>query len=444
MAHTESTPSRPLVASDRLVAVIAFVLIVLATCPPARAISSYSYVYIGFMVLWCFVAFLARPSFFLRMKYPMTAALVFCLYTSVVPYLFGNGMIGNRFLSLGSIPLFYWIYRYHAEHGLGLVNRTLALWSMPLVIFVSLRTGWALLASPWIARSIKSGGEYSASLLRQGIGGYEFIYMFVFIVVLLFFIALNGQRLRLPPAWRAAVVALFLVFTLVVILSNYFLALILILLAVAIQLATGKKPALTLGVFALLWICGRPLALFALDAATHVLPQGRTAERLELVRGGMMGRLGGEETLNSRQEVLEASFKGWAEHPFLGIITQPIRTSGGFITGFGQHSQFVDTFALFGLPIGLLQLYFILHPLLTRARRCPPLRGLSWSMAVTVPVLFTFDNVTGPIAFSFFFLYPVVYEWLELRLASGTPPADKSSLTALSLSPSTQGSSPPS
>lgn len=101
-------------------------------------------------------------------------------------------------------------------------------------------------------------------------------------------------------------------------------------------------------------------------------------------------------------------------YPIFGIIQTKLNYSGGYLVGFGQHSQFLDVFALFGFGIGSLQVYIFLQPIFKRFKNIDnTYSGMSILLLFLIVILFTVNNVTPSIGFAFFFIFPTVYDWKQ-------------------------------
>ena len=104
-------------------------------------------------------------------------------------------------------------------------------------------------------------------------------------------------------------------------------------------------------------------------------------------------------------------------NPIFGIIFYPLATNhSGQLIAFGQHSQIIDTFALFGFPLGLLQLYIYTKPFRDRItygyRKYNILTILIMISFLCVSV---FNNVTASIGFAVFFIYPTINELINKK-----------------------------
>ncbi|MBA4294356.1 hypothetical protein C0431_15460 [bacterium] len=395
----------------------AFLFVLMNIFPPFKSIPGYNFVTLLPLLLWVACAFLQNPAFFtIFSKNPLHRQVVifFAAYTILIPYLFGNGIIGNRYLVFAQLLSFYFIYQYNRYYGYERSSFRIVMWSLPFVLITSIITFYSLRTNPWLARSIKSSGEYSAQVQSQGFGGYEFIYFLVFICILILFIALNRGFISLSRTKQLFFGIILLQLFSTVLYANFFTALVLFFIAATILILIRKS---TMGVkltwifmAILLLIQGKALFFMISNWLIANLNAGRTAERLIEIQLKVLGTGGQESLLSERAPVFQASIDAFLDNPVFGMMTTQLSYDGGFLTGFGQHSQILDTFALYGFAIGLVNLYIISQPFLTRMKSHPYLFGLNVAMLISVLILFTSNNVTPSIGYAIFFIYPVIYD----------------------------------
>ena len=81
---------------------------------------------------------------------------------------------------------------------------------------------------------------------------------------------------------------------------------------------------------------------------------------------------------------------------------------------FGQHSQVLDTFALFGIFIGILQLYILFKPFHIYLKDANIYLS---SFAEVVVLLFfiqvTINNITPSIGFAVYFIFPTTFNYIK-------------------------------
>ena len=408
----------------------AFYLAVSSVFPPIRTMSGYNVFSIIVMFSWIACAFVAKPTFFtIFAKDPLHKQVVifFVAYTTIVPYLFGNGIIGNRYLTYGQVLIFYFIYQYNRTYGYKNSSKTIIKWSVMFIITTSALTLFGLINNPYLSRSIKSSGEYTTSLQSQGIGGFEFIYFSVFLATTLFFLIINKNSLDLQLHKKIAIYSLFTLTVFTVIYSNYFTALIMLtmsLLILVITKANAVSRIITLIIGAIVLVQGKSNSIGVINWASNNLSSGKTLDRVLLIQADLMG-FGNESLLSGRIPTFEESWNAFLNNPFFGIALNKIEFDDGYLKGFGQHSHFLDTFALYGLFIGLIGIYIIAQPFLKRMKVHTALFGLNVSILASVLMLFSANNVTPSIGYAVFFIYPVLYDWQVDRTKAKTKENEK-------------------
>lgn len=371
------------------------------------------------IIIWIAGAGATHPTFFFKSP-ARILMLFFIAYTSITPYLYGNGVIGNKYLMLGQIFIFYFIYQYNRKHGFEKSSQFIIKGTVPFIIYVIIKT----LLSPNMSRIIKSHGDTTMTLRVQGIGGYELIYFLVFISIILFFLITNRKTLGLSVKITPLLFFLFLLSITTVLFSNYFTAL--VMLAVSFSCILIAKKSFFQKIFflylGLVFIFfSQDICLYGIDKLTNLLGDGLTANRLIELKPYLMGYSkvaaddGIVKSFLDRVACLELSWITFSKHFFLGMIFSPIEQSEKILFGFGQHSHFLDTFALYGIFIGTLNFYLILHPFMARMKKNSVLFSVNLSILLSVLILFFMNNATPSIGYAIFFIYPCVYDWLLKR-----------------------------
>lgn len=365
--------------------------------------------------IWVLIALLMRPAFFINLKLEVFIIILFVFYTVLFPYLFGNGIIGNRYLDFGVSLFFYIIFIYNETYNFTNSSRTIVFWTIPFLLYTSLITLVGLLDNPYLARSIKTKGDYSTSLRIDGVGGYELVYFLVFISIILFYLILNGKIYGIKKVPRFMLFLLLTIFTVTIILSNYLTALVMLFMSFLIILITKSKNLLFkfivtfTGIVILIFI--EKIILYIFNLLIDILGSGSIVYKLNILKANIMGTSNVSIT-SDRFTRLSLDIEAFKENPLFGIIVKPIQSNGDFLVGFGQHSQFLDTLALFGLFIGLLNLFIVLSPFFIRLKTSTNIKGLSIAMLFSVIIIFSMNNITHSIGFAIFFVYPVVYSFL--------------------------------
>ncbi|MDQ6418673.1 O-antigen ligase family protein [Paenibacillus sp. LHD-117] len=405
----------------KLSVVAAFIYMLLCVFPPTRALPAYTWVALFMAGLWALIAFISRPGFFTIFGDKPVHRLVimgFVLFTTIFPYLFGNGVIGNRYLLFGQLLAFYFIYQYNKKYGMESANESIVRWSLPFIGITTVITLFNIVDNPWLARSIKSSGEASAALQARGIGGYEFIYFLTFVCIMATFMWMNKKSLKLTNRVSLGILIFIILGMLTIAFSNFFTALSIYAIATTVIVITRMAGlvARTLALLGSLLLLLNWQGIFL--AATNFLIDnlnGRTVERIMSIQSTVINGSAQEGLFAERLPVYEQSWNAFVDNPFFGVVVNQLEFSGGFLVGFGQHSQFLDTFALYGFIIGCVNIAIVLYPFITRFTKDRMLTNLNITMILATVLLFTMNNVTPIIGFAVFFMYPVLYDFIKKR-----------------------------
>lgn len=384
--------------------------------PPLRTIGNNSILCASFLMIWLLISFIQKPSFFLVMPKRRFIAFSFAIYTFVVPYLMGNGIIGNRYLSLSFISFGYIIYEYYKSSGKSKLIGTLIKLTLPFAFVTTFLTAMKLVENPFLSRSIQSTGEYSLALQRQGIGGYELVYFLVFIGIIILFISFISRRIL----FKTLLFTTFLLIFFVVILSNYLTAVIVLILSsttLIILYFSHKTNAIPLigfwvGVSAFLVLTGRSFADSLINTYLDFYGSGRVGIILSNVRDSLISGMS-NEFLVDRWPTLISSILTTIQYPFFGLISTSIGNDNRFFERFGQHSFFLDTFALFGVFIGCIQIYLVLVPF-NQNRFTGIKKVCSFPILIATLSIFLFNNATVSTAFAISIIFPYIVDNIEL------------------------------
>jgi hypothetical protein len=381
---------------------------------PIRTIPYFNIITAILVFTWFVLIILDDPKFlFLPTTYNFIV-YVFIFYTILFPYLFDNNVISNRFWGLAQIPIFYIAYQNNKQKQKQRINNLIIFCSIPFIIITSLITINAYTFDPFISRKIKST-ELGYRYMEIGIGGYEFVYFLVICVVILLYIVFNN-RFKLKKSSRFLWFFLLILFSINIIMSNYSIALYLILISFTIRLfikARNKKSTLyyALTSFLIIIILSQLFIIDLLNLLIYLSGNSLNASRFFELKQFISG-IGISDSIEARFDRWLESLITFIHYPFLGIVQTKLKYSGGFLVGFGQHSQFLDVFALFGFVIGLLQIYIFAQPIFSRFKNFDnSYSGLSIQLFIVLFILFTINNATPSTGFAFFFIFPAVYDW---------------------------------
>lgn len=393
--------------------VMIFFLALSSVFSPIRALPFFNQFWAICIIGWFVFTFLENPYYLLIPSRHRFAIYVYLSYTIVLAYIAGNGSIGNRFFELSQLPLFYMAYEKNKLSGRNKDNILIIKLVAPFVLITSFITIMAYSSNPYISRSIKASGE-GVEYLKQGIGGYEFIYFLVILVPILLFVLFSRNH-SVNKKYRFLGIGCGLLFGINIVLSNYSTAFFLLILGIFMKLFFNRIKYSNIFFYGLIliivMISFQPLMTFFLDTLIEILGNSNNISRVleikELLLSGDSGI-----SIEARNETFMESFNLFLQYPMFGIVTEPIsHNMYGEIIGFGQHSQVLDTFAMYGLIIGLLQFYVYLYPLVARLKYAKGLiSGFSLTILIIFLILITINNATPSIGFAVFFIFPTLYD----------------------------------
>lgn len=395
--------------------VLLLVLFLELVFPPITQFANSSVIMLGCTFLWVAFSFLTDRKFYLNSN--IHRFYLFFLYALMIilPYLLGYPVIGNRYSSMAIVIFGNVIYEFYKEHG-KIENLKRILFVVALFALITLGITYInLLINPYISRSIKSEGEYSASLAARGIGGYQFIYFVSAAAIPVLFVVLKAKK----KVYRIISLALYILSVLLIVKSNYLTALLLtigcsVILLIA-HLWSGKKAIhkFLLCVFGIVCI----VCLINIDAILRsiasFLPE-RISRVLITDDAGAIESIV-DEFFADRFPTIKESIDAFFAHPLLGLIgSGGIGFSENYLTGFGQHSYVFDTFALYGFVIGIINIFAILKPFKRNGRWVKTNLALTIAMSIFTMLIYIVNNATASIALAICIIYPFIRdEFLE-------------------------------
>ena len=378
-----------------------------------------------FNLLWPVLLMILVVSIFLTSKRSrilkpgrLTFFIVFyIIYTVGISFLSGNLSIANRFIELSQIPIFYLAFEHNRKLGRNMNNFRIIKLLSPFIILTCILTLKEYTINTYVSRLIKTGTIEGKEIMQSGVGGYEFIYFIVFIFSVLIFtfrsidVGKHGRKLKL-------IMGLLILLTgYTIVLSGFATALFLIFLAILFR-TLGKTFNLSklfknISKIILLFVLLYLGFYFFIDDFLALLGDKNANKILEILEFFNSNTLGVNS--EARLNVYQESISIFINNPIFGIIFYPLAVNSfGELIAFGQHSQIIDTFALFGIVIGLLQLYIYVKPLKDRITI-----GLKKYdiFAITIMISFlivsVFNNVTPSIGFAVLFIYPTISEVMK-------------------------------
>lgn len=403
---------------DYYVALLIIFCTVSSVFPPLRIIGSNAIICFSAILMWIVLTFLMNPSFYIKVPIRRAICLFFMFYTFLVPYLFGNGTIGNRYVSLSLLTFGYTIYEYYKSLGKVKIVGFIIMTTLPFAAVTVIRTAFGLISNPYLSRSIISSGEYTYSLLKQGIGGYELIYFLVLFSLIVLFFVFTLKRILLKILFTIIYIISFIV----ILMSNYLTAIIVLIfssfLMLILKSMTKKNQVISISIWLwisiLLLLTSREIFSKLIDIYISIFKSGRVTNILSEIRFSMISGVG-NEFFADRWPTILSSILATLKHPILGLTATTITKNLGFLEGFGQHSLVFDTFALFGVFIGIVQIYIILLPF-NKDRFVGVKKICSIPILLAVIFILFFNNATSSIAFVTCLVYPYVSDNVKTKI----------------------------
>ena len=413
------TISRKNTYTNTLLDFVLVLLIALIFVPQFKFLSAYNYLCLFVSVLWCVLAFSQNPRFFLGTSKYFSVSVLFFVLVIAVSFIADNQLLINRYSSFIIIPLFYWIYEYNAIYRSLKSNIKNLFFSLLFILYTSIQTTLVLILNPFAARSIKTSAEETGDLISDGVSGYGLIYAVVILVIVLIPMILDGKKLGLSFLGKIFILVLGGSFLYLIILSNYFTALIVTIMAILsiIILYRNRKMLLMLIPLSLIYFMfQKDINLTVIDSiSSFVQTDGLTHKRLQEIKAGL--ETGSKtESVDSRTGVINQSLELFSEYPILGYANKPVDRFD--LNKVGQHSYVFDTYALFGLFLGTYSLWIMWLPFHYRIKSNfgYKLKVFSWTVGFAFMILIIINNLTPTMGFAAFFVFPTVFDYINRKV----------------------------
>ena len=261
----------------------------------------------------------------------------------VFAYLLSSPEFGNRYLHVSGMltyPIFYeTIIR---KEYIKKASILLVLFSI-LICFLTIRGIWE---QPYAARMADS----SSDLQTQGVGSYIFVYAIVLGSIILVCDLLNNKNSKRLLVSKVVTVILF---SFLILKANFVIAIIVMILGYShafifrkIRNGLLKRVfVILLGLLIILFLIN-PLLSFLSSVLIKILPQTGRLAFLSANNTNNLLKSIIEEFRSDRLPTMQASLDAIRQYPLFGVIASK--------ANFGEHSTILDTFAIWGVPIGLV------------------------------------------------------------------------------------------
>lgn len=367
---------------------------------------------IGVLLLavgWCATTFLLSDSHVVGLDgLWMSSYAVIMLFS----YLLYGRVYANYelYYFVSMVMLFflpYYMFRFYSRRGENAFLGKLAVVALVFMLVGALTSSYYTYLKPGIMKTISQALDTEFVEYRKvGIGSFGFIYM-----TMLMLIALIGQwkRRQKMPVWMHILTIVFFVAGVKCIIDSTFTTALLLLVvgALLILITSRKNPLFNVITYILILV-----AVILLDRAigTYLanvtLPSRDVTIRLNEIGQFLLGEEAGEN-MESRQYYLTRSFQCFARYPLLGynFAATPEISSG-------NHSQWIDMFAIYGLIGGIPLLATIVTKLRRTAEHAKkeigyPYFGVVLFIFIVYGFLDPFLNLYN-IGFAMFLLIPAI------------------------------------
>lgn len=404
--------------SIKIVDVVLLVWFLLLFVPQAMLIPNYNYLWLGCYVFWFIIVLLNINKVQHKDRSIFYIFVGFLLFVVSECLILDRSEVLHNQIDQSQVLFMFFVFCYYkSRQALERLYRVVLL-SSPFILYTLIVTISAVLVNPYAARiGYDATDVYDRHALVLGIGGYIFVYMSLMLSIVCFYSAMS-----ISSRYRIKVVLCLLSFALLaslVILSNYFTATIILVLAVIGFWAFKNKKRLMPYLILLLLIMPiyKPIMGTLLDGiAIVVQEEGRSKERInDLKRSLYYGE--SSETLETREEPTQISINTFKKHPILGAVASSDLDNGdaGVI---GKHSVVLDSIATFGLFVGGFYIVLLMMPfihLYSHTTRYKRKVGVVL-FALSYLMLMYNNNLTGAMGFVVYAIFPMsLCFWDELE-----------------------------
>lgn len=394
-------------------------LLALTFIPQLRIFSFYNYLQLFVGSSWFVVAFISNHSFFLSRNGYFWKSTLCILIMILIPFLFSNQTMVNRAANIAVVFIYYWIYNYNSTYRGITSNLRVIIISLPMILYTTINTIRELLVNPYASRSIKTTVNETGDLALSGIGGYGLVYSVVIIVFILIPIIFERKKLGINFWGVSVIIGLIMLFIYLVILSNFFTALLLVMAGVVsmILLYRSKSMLFLIVPFTLAYLpLQKDINMAVIDTICDFSQEnGKTYLRLQEIKSEIL--LGGNtESVDSRSDVTKTTIDLFSEYPILGYIAGAGEEFN--LQRVGQHSTVLDAFAMYGIFIGSFFLWVMWLPFkycLSR-RISYRMNVFSWIVGGSFIVLITANNITPSIGYAAFFVFPTIFDYINKKI----------------------------
>jgi len=119
------------------------------------------------------------------------------------------------------------------------------------------------------------------------------------------------------------------------------------------------------------------------------------------------------ESIAERLKSFTYSYNAFINYPIFGSLTASVDDIYNYVEKYGNHSTLLDTFAFYGVGIGLLITFIYFKPILDRIKAGQQdTLELSVLIGILLLIIISINLITASIGFAVFFIFPTVYDFI--------------------------------
>ncbi len=407
--------------SFKIVDYVLLLWIILWVAPQSALLPFYNLTWLTCYAFW-FVVVIKNLKFFSSKEQNAFVLYVICFSIIILESLLvGKTDLMHNMVEHSQMPFIFFLFCYYRRCRDWTTLKNMVIVSIPIFFVFSITTITTLLVNPYAARIVYVSGDKMADsqqYLMAGVGGYNFIYATLLLAIVLFYVFFS---VKLSRAVRVLCVSLFCVFSVLIILSNFFTAFVLLLVSPALLLLSRKRKLIAPFVIVALMIAPiyKVVGIAAIDGISYFLSEeGRTYERLQGIRYSFETGTKVDEDVDTRSGVKKMSKETFFEHPILGAVVGTDLTENAI----GNHSTFWDALARFGIVVGGLLISLFLLPFIRLFSESHTYRNKDYVFCYGATVFFLMINNNFPIAGAFvsYFVFPCSFLLLKEKVIKNT------------------------
>lgn len=377
------------------------------------------------VVVWALLEMFRPGGIFSRPTLPVALTLFFVGYTAIMEFALGAEGRMVQHLQIW-IMLFFLIFYESRRRDV----RSMApiFWFMIATFpiwFYTTYVGFDAFGSH-AARHLTRSSDLARELTSDGVGGYSLVYGIVVLLPVLVMMLLNTHRFvpldeprflrllsRVPFIVQALILANLVLGIAVVVRAGFSIAIVLAVFSIAISLVFKRRSPLILMMTPLLlmiaWLAYQ-MALVPLLEALRPLAEGTSYHRKITDVIESLQEEQSQGTLDDRISRYLRSIDLFVRNPIFGVITD---------RDVGKHSEYLDTFARYGVLVGSIFVYLLTYLPIRMMRGMRDNFGLAFSVFGIMVLLPLLNNVFASLGVILFIMVPVACQLVERALRRG-------------------------